>query len=447
MLSINCNLLFPYLKKSDYKAIAGQVRQVHTSLLERSCRGNDMLGWIDLPVNQTDAELDTLQKAARDLAAKAPYVVVVGIGGSYLGSRCAIEFLQPQWQTHPQHPNVLFFGHHLGSAYAAELLRFLEDKDYSVCAISKSGSTTETGVAFRILRQQMEKKFTEQEMRERILVVTEPTKGSLLKVVQSEKYEHLPHPEDVGGRFSVLSTVGLLPMAVRGIDIHSLLQGAAAMRRHCLEEKEISANKALCYAASRYLLYRKGKVIENLSLFESTLQFFGEWWKQLYGESEGKKHRGLFPATSMMTTDLHSMGQYLQDGKRNLFETFLLLEKNPCSLTVEAADSDEDELNYLAGIKLSDINRRAYEATALAHHQGGVPSITIKMKERSPFILGQLFYLFEFSVAVSALLLGVNPFDQPGVEAYKKNMFALLGRPGYQNLKARVEKDLKKLSG
>jgi glucose-6-phosphate isomerase len=447
MISINTNLLSPFLKKSDYHKIANRVRRAQQDLLNRNCRGKKMLGWLDLPVRQSSEELNAILAPAEHLRHKAPCLVIVGIGGSYLGSRSALEFLQPQWRRQPDQPEILFFGHHLGSTYASELLHYLDDRDYCVCVISKSGSTTETGVAFRLLRQHMEKKYTTDEIRERVLTITEAEKGSLRRVTMGEGYQNLLHPDDVGGRFSVLSTVGLLPMAAAGIDIRRLLQGAAEMRTHCMQETDIMKNDALKYAASRYLLYKKGKTIENLAVFESSLQYVSEWWKQLYGESEGKEHKGLFPAATMMTTDLHSMGQYLQEGKRSLFETFLVLADNPSSPVVANWSKNLDGLNYLAGVELGHINKKAYEGTALAHDKGGVPNLTITLANRTPECLGALYYMFEFAVSVSGLLLDVNPFNQPGVEAYKKNMFALLGKPGYEKDQARVEKRLKKLNG
>jgi glucose-6-phosphate isomerase len=447
MISINTNLLSPFLKKSDYHKIANRVRRAQQDLIQKKCVGREMLGWLDIPIRQTDEELNTLLERAKYLREKAPNLVIVGIGGSYLGSRSALEFLQPEWGRPTHQPNIQYFGHHMSPDYARELLKFLDHNDYCVCTISKSGSTTETGVAFRILRKHMEKKYTQKEIRDRILVITEPQKGSLRKVTESEQHHNLPHPVDTGGRFSVLSPVGLLPMAVRGIDIHQLLHGAAEMRAICLNETDLFKNVALYYATSRYLLYRKGKNVEILSVFEPTMQFVTDWWKQLYSESEGKDHKGVFPAAAIMTSDLHSLGQYIQDGQRILFETFLLLNQTHDSTKIEPFRSDLDGLNYLSGTGLSAINRKAYEGAALAHAEGGVPNMTITMETRSPYCLGQLYYMFEFSVAISGLLIGVNPFDQPGVEAYKKNMFALLGKPGYENDRERVEKRLKKLNG
>ncbi len=447
MISINTNLLAPFIKKTDYKKIADRVRQAQQALVQRKCAGREMLGWLDLPVRHSAEELEQISAQAERLRRQATCLVIVGIGGSYLGSRSALEFLKPQWQRRPDDPEILFFGHHLGSTYASELLHYLDNRDYGVCVISKSGSTTETGVAFRLLRQHMAKKYSAQEIRERVLVITEAHRGSLRRVADGEAYATLLHPADVGGRFSVLSAVGLMPMAAAGIDIHRMLQGAAEMRSHCLQETDITKNQALLYAASRYLMYKKGKTIENLAVFESTLHYVAEWWKQLYGESEGKKHKGLFPAATMMTTDLHSMGQYIQEGRRFLFETFLVLQDNPASPVVENWANDPDELNYLTGVPLSHINQKAYEGTALAHEKGGVPNMTINLAKRTPECLGALYYMFEFAVSVSGLLLHVNPFDQPGVEAYKKNMFALLGKPGYEKDRQQVEKSLKKLNG
>jgi len=448
MITLNTKLLSPFLRPGDYTLVAPRVRLVHQQLLARKCKGNDLLGWLDLPVCQSNTEIEKIRTAAGHLAAKAPYLVIVGIGGSYLGGCSAIEFLQPEWQPPKGRPAILFFGHHLSSAYSAELLNFLQDQDYCVCVISKSGSTVETGIAFRLLRQHMAKKYSAKEMRDRVLIITEPGVGSLRRFAETERYPHLlDHPKDVGGRFSVLSTVGLLPMAVSGIDIHEVLQGATAMRSLCMKQPDVEENIGLHYAASRYLLYRKGRFVENLSLFDSSLQMIGEWWRQLFGESEGKNGKGIFPSTTMMTTDLHSMGQYLQQGRRILFETFLRVQNQPDRLVVQKSQKDADKLNYLAGNRMDRINRTAWEATALAHHEGGVPNMTVAVKQRSPACLGRLFYLFEFSVAISGLLLRVNPFDQPGVQEYKNNMFAMLGDPQYAHLKAQVKKKLKKLHG
>lgn len=448
MITLNTNLLSPILRPNDYKLIAPRVRLVQQQLLMRKCKGRTLLGWLDLPVRQSNAEIEKILDAADHLAVKATYLVIVGIGGSYLGGCSAIEFLQPEWQPKGNHPAILFFGHHLSSAYSAELLNFLQDQDYCVCVISKSGSTVETGIAFRLLRQQMAKKYSAKEIRDRVLIITEPGEGRLRRFAETETYPHqLDHPVDVGGRFSVLSTVGLLPMAVSGIDIRKLLQGAADMRSTCMLQTDLEENIGLRYAASRYLLYRKGRFVENLSLFDASLQMIGEWWRQLFGESEGKNGRGIFPSTTMMTTDLHSMGQYLQQGRRMLFETFLRLQNEPDRLIVGKSRKDADKLNYLAGNRMARINRIAWEATALAHQEGGVPNMTVTLEQRSPACLGRLFYLFEFSVAISGLLLRVNPFDQPGVLEYKKNMFAMLGDPRYARQRARVEKKLKKLHG
>ncbi len=448
MIKLNTNLLSPFLQPGDYELIAPRVRTVQQRLLARKCKGRKMLGWLDLPVRQSDAEIEKILDAAGHLAAKAPYLVIVGIGGSYLGGCSAIEFLQPEWETKENHPTILFFGHHLSSAYSTELLNFLQDQDYCVCVISKSGSTVETGIAFRLLRRHMAKKYSAKEIRDRVLIITEPGDGSLRRFAETEHYPHqLDHPKDVGGRFSVLSTVGLLPMAVSGIDIRKLLQGAAEMRSDCMTQTDYRKNIGLRYAAGRYLLYRKGRFVENLSLFDSSLQMIGEWWRQLFGESEGKNRRGIFPSTTLMTTDLHSMGQYLQQGRRMLFETFLRVQNQPDRLVVRKTRKDADNLNYLAGHRMDRINRTAWEATALAHYEGGVPNMTVTIEQRSPACLGRLFYLFEFSVAISGLLLRVNPFDQPGVQEYKNNMFAMLGHPKYTHLKAQVEKRLKKLHG
>jgi glucose-6-phosphate isomerase len=324
-------------------------------------------------------------------------------------------------------------------------LHFLQDKDYGVCVISKSGSTTETAVAFRLLRQQMAKKYSAKEMNDRTMIITEKKPSSLRQLCDEEQFPNLIHPDDVGGRFSVLSPVGLLPIAVAGIDIRTMLAGAQAVRQQCLEELDLFANLALFYAASRYLLYKKGKKIELMSAFDASLPFVTEWWKQLFGESEGKNHKGLFPASTQLTTDLHSLGQYIQDGERKLFETFLRLESPDEPIGLQPMPTDLDQLNYLDQALLQTINQKAYEGTALAHYQGGVPNMTITLSKRSAYDLGQLFYFLQFSVAVSGLLLKVNPFDQPGVEDYKNNMFALLGKASHANRRKKAVAGLKQL--
>ncbi len=338
---------------------------------------------------------------------------------------------------------MLFFGHHISSDYAASLFSFLKDKDVYVNVISKSGGTTEPAVAFRLIRQELSQKYSDAELQKRIIATTDPEKGILHDLAKKEGYRRFVIPKDVGGRFSVLSDPGLLPIAAAGGDVQALLKGAQSMREMCEKNDNVLENPALSYAAARYLLYQQGKNVEVLSAFEPFFQYIGEWWKQLFGESEGKENKGIYPTAANMTTDLHSLGQYLQEGERMLFETFIHIDQTNADVTIPRIENDPDRLNFMADQSLSDVNEKAHLGTKYAHYDGGLPNMTISMPGRDEFSLGQLYYFFEFAVAVSGLLIDVNPFDQPGVEAYKQNMFALLGKPGFEEQKAKLDRKIK----
>ncbi len=407
-------------------------------LRTRTSPGNEFLGWLDWPCDFATAELERIKATATEIRTQCEVFVVVGIGGSYLGTQAALSALGP---TFPQLSNsaerggplVLFAGHHLSSRYMADLLDYLADKEVALNVISKSGTTTEPAIAFRLLREFLVKKYGRSEAMRRIYVTTDPERGALRGFADAQGCTSFVVPPDIGGRYSVLTAVGLLPLAVAGVDIVGLLAGAAAMREHLMNDKNADGNNpAYKYAAARNILLRKGYDIEILVSYEPGLFYLAEWWKQLFGESEGKDQRGIFPAAVGNSTDLHSMGQYIQEGRRALFETVLEIAEPGRDLSIPREDDDADQLNYLAGRPLSEVNQGALEATVLAHVDGGVPNMRICLPKLDALTLGGLFYFFEYSCALSGLLNGVNPFDQPGVEAYKVNMFALLGKPGYE---------------
>ena len=428
-----------FLSDSAHADALDRVRRARQTLLGRSGPGSEFLGWVDLPA-QVQAQLADIQEAADQLRESSDVVIVIGIGGSYLGARAVIDALRSPFAA--DGPEIIYAGHHIDGAYLKDLLRHVEDRRVSLNVISKSGTTTEPALAFRVLRDMMHRRYGREEAARRIVATTDAQRGALRKVAEEEGYRRFVIPDDVGGRFSVFTPVGLLPIAAAGMDIHALV-GAAADMRHPLESDQPDENPALHYAMLRDALYREGKVVEVLASFEPRLQYVTEWWKQLFGESEGKDGNGIFPAAVSNTTDLHSMGQYIQDGRRMLFETFLVDAAPGDSLLVPAADDDTDGLNYLAGSSLADINRSAMRGTALAHRSGGVPNAVIEINGLSPRTLGALLYFFESTVALSGYALGVNPFDQPGVEEYKRNMFALLRKPGYEDLYAQLTAQLK----
>ena len=415
-------------------------------LVSKKGAGNDFLGWIDLPVDYDKEEFARIKEAAKKIQNDSEVLLVIGIGGSYLGARAAIEFLGHSFynvvdKNIRKTPEIYFCGNSISSTYIKHLMDVVGDRDFSINMISKSGTTTEPAIAFRVFKEKLEAKYGKEEASKRIYATTDKAKGSLKNLANEEGYETFVVPDDVGGRFSVLTAVGLLPIAVSGADIDQLMEGAASGRKFALEN-EFESNDALQYAALRNILLRKGKSVEVLANYEPCVHYVSEWWKQLYGESEGKDQKGIFPASVDLTTDLHSMGQYIQDGARILFETVIDIEASREELLIGEEPVDLDGLNYLAGQSVDFVNKSAMNGTILAHTDGQVPNFMIHVPEVSAFYLGQLFYLFEFACGVSGYLLGVNPFDQPGVESYKKNMFALLGKPGFE---AQREELLKRL--
>lgn len=415
-------------------------------LVSRKGAGNDFLGWIDLPVDYDKEEFDRIKKAAAKIQSDSEVLLVIGIGGSYLGARAAIEFLRHSFYNTVSReirktPEIYFVGNSISSTYIKHLMDVIGDRDFSINMISKSGTTTEPAIAFRVFKEKMEKKYGKEEAAKRIYATTDKARGSLKNLATEEGYESFVVPDDVGGRFSVLTAVGLLPIAVSGADIDKLMEGAQAGRKTAIENP-FEENDALKYAALRNILLRKGKCIEILANYEPSVHFVSEWWKQLYGESEGKDQKGIFPASVDLTTDLHSMGQFIQDGSRNLFETVINIETSREEIILQEEPVDLDGLNYLAGKSVDFVNKSAMNGTILAHTDGQVPNLMVTVPEVNEYYLGQLFYFFEFACGVSGYLLGVNPFNQPGVESYKKNMFALLGKPGYE---AQREELLKRL--
>ena len=415
-------------------------------LVSKSGAGNDFLGWIDLPVNYDKEEFARIKKAAAKIQSDSEVLIVIGIGGSYLGARAAIEFLRHSFynvvdKSIRKTPEIYFVGNSISSTYIKHLIDVVGDRDFSINMISKSGTTTEPAIAFRVFKEMAEKKYGKEGAAERIYATTDKARGSLKNLANEEGYESFVVPDDVGGRFSVLTAVGLLPIAVSGADIDKLMEGAAEGRKMALEAP-FEENDAVKYAALRNILLRKGKVIEILANYEPSAHYVSEWWKQLYGESEGKDQKGILPASVDLTTDLHSMGQFIQDGARIMFETVLNIETSREEILIGEEPVDLDGLNYLAGKSVDFVNKSAMNGTILAHTDGQVPNFIVKIPEANEFYLGELFYFFEFACGVSGYLLGVNPFNQPGVESYKKNMFALLGKPGYE---AQREELLKRL--
>jgi len=400
------------------------------SLLRGDGKGNDYLGWIKLP-ELAEKEAKSIISCANRLRSQANITVVIGIGGSYLGSKAVLEALSSPFGNQLDMHRVIFAGHHLSEDYHAELLKYLSDKDFNIIVISKSGTTTEPAVAFRLLKNMLEQRIGREKMRKHIVAITDKARGALRTLADKEGFETFVIPDDVGGRYSVLTPVGLLPIACAGYNISDFISGAQEMASLTLKDEDESSNPALIYAGLRNLLLQKGYSIEMLLNYEPSLHYVSEWWKQLFGESEGKEGKGIFPASADLTTDLHSLGQYIQDGQRFLFETVISIGSSKNSLQIPDDEENLDKLNFIAGLRLSEVNRKAEEGTIMAHVDGGVPAIRLELSELSESSLGQLLYFFEISCAVSGYILGVNPFDQPGVEAYKLNMFRLLGKEGY----------------
>ncbi|MCM0650749.1 glucose-6-phosphate isomerase [Clostridium swellfunianum] len=445
-LSLDLSKVKPFLNDNEVSYLQPMVTEAHNMLHNGTGAGSDFLGWVDLPVNYDKDEFSRIQKAAEKIKNNSDILIVIGIGGSYLGARAAIESLSHSFYNNlPKAkrgtPQIFFVGNNISSTYVTDLLEAIDGLDISVNVISKSGTTTEPAVAFRIFKDYVEKKYGKEGAKERIFATTDKAKGALKSLADAEGYETFVIPDDVGGRYSVLTAVGLLPIAVAGINIEELMKGAADARQD-LSNPNLSENDAYKYAAARNALYRKGKVTEILVNYEPALHFFNEWWKQLYGESEGKDNKGIFPAAVDFSTDLHSMGQYIQEGLRNIFETVINVEKAKKEVTIEESAENIDGLNFLAGKTMDFVNKKAFQGTVLAHNDGGVPNIIVNLPELTPYHFGYAVYFFEKACGISGYINGVNPFDQPGVEAYKKNMFALLGKPGFEDMKAELEKRL-----
>ena len=422
----------PFVDAETVSELESRTTGIYDAIYQRTGAGNDFLGWVSLPSETDEALLADIEATAQALRSKSDIFVVVGIGGSYLGARAVIEALQNHFAPlSGEKPLVVFAGHNMSEDYLADLLAVLDKKDYSLAVISKSGTTTEPAIAFRLLKQHLINKYGEQEAASRIVAITDKSRGALKQLANVKGYKTYVVPDDVGGRFSVLTPVGLLPIAVAGIDIRPLVAGAVEMEKLCKSHPD-NDNPVSQYAIVRHALYQKGMTTEIMVNYEPRLVYFSEWWKQLFGESHGKQHKGIFPASVTFSTDLHSMGQYIQDGLRNLFETVISVENSNQVLRIPTEADDLDQLNYIAGKRISEVNHKAELGTVLAHEDGGVPNIRIVVPEISAQVLGQLIYFFEMSCALSGYMLEVNPFDQPGVEAYKKNMFALLGKKGYE---------------
>ena len=439
-VTLNCKYISDFVSEHEFKAISGQIALSHDTLHNGTGLGNDKLGWLTLPTDYDKEEFARIKNAAARIQKNSEVFIVIGIGGSYLGARAAIEFLKsPNYNlVCKDTPQIFFAGNSISSTSLNEVIELCKDRDFSVNMISKSGTTTEPAIAFRVLRGILEEKYGKEGARERIFCTTDKAKGTLKTLADQEGYETFVVPDDVGGRFSVLTAVGLLPIAVAGCDIDKLMAGAKEAQ-DSLCSTDLDENPAYKYAAVRNILYRKGYATELLVSYEPYFQMMNEWWKQLYGESEGKDNKGLLPDSVIFSTDLHSLGQYVQEGRRNLFETVVNIEKSKSELVMGEVEGNGDGLNFLAGKTMDFINKKAFQGTILAHNDGGVPNIVLSIPEANEFELGWLIYFFEKACAISGYTLGVNPFNQPGVEAYKKNMFALLGKPGYEEQKAALE--------
>lgn len=435
-----------FFGKHELDYLKEPVKLAHEMVHNKTGAGHDFLGWVDLPEAYDKEEFARIKKSAEKIKADSDILLVIGIGGSYLGARAAIEMLNHSFynilpKDKRNTPQVIFVGNSISSTYMHDLFDLLEGKDVSINVISKSGTTTEPAIAFRIFRKYLEEKYGVDEAKKRIYATTDKEKGALKTVATEQGYESFVIPDDVGGRYSVLTAVGLLPIAASGVDIDEIMAGAQKAQAD-LSEADLEKNPAYQYAAVRNVLYNKGKTIEMLINYEPALQYFAEWWKQLFGESEGKDFKGIYPSSANFSTDLHSLGQYVQEGRRDIFETVLHVETPKHDITLEKEDQDLDGLNYLAGETVDFVNEKAYQGTMLAHTDGQVPNLILHLPKLDAYTLGYVVYFFEKACAISGYLLGVNPFDQPGVEAYKKNMFALLGKPGFEEEKVELEKRL-----
>lgn len=435
-----------FINEDELKNMQPQVTSAHSLIKEQTGPGNEYLGWVDLPENYDKDEFARIEKSAEKIKSDSDVLIVIGIGGSYLGSKAALDFLNHSFYNElndqdRKTPQIFFAGNNISSTYLSDLIEVIGNKDFSVNVISKSGTTTEPALAFRVFKKLLNEKYGEEAAKARIYATTDKERGALKSLADAEGYESFVIPDDVGGRFSVLTAVGLLPIAVGGGDINALMEGANQARSD-FSDSDLEKNLAYQYAALRNVLYRKGKVTELLVNYEPNLQYFSEWWKQLFGESEGKDQRGIYPSSANFSTDLHSLGQYIQEGRRNLFETVIKVDKPVKTLSIPSEPEDLDGLGYLEGKDVDFVNTKAFEGTLLAHTDGEVPNFVITIPDTSAYTLGYLFYFFEIAVALSGYMNTVNPFDQPGVEAYKKNMFALLGKPGFEDLADELNKRL-----
>lgn len=439
-LKLNTNYLKDFISDADYKAIDSEIRASHKTLTEKTGAGNDFLGWVDLPENYDKEEFARIKLAAQKIRSDSEVLVVIGIGGSYLGARAAIEFCKSQNYNLvcKDAPQIFFSGNSISSAALNEILSVCKDKDFSVNVISKSGTTTEPAISSRIFRELLEKKYGKAEAAKRIYVTTDKAKGTLKALSDEEGYETFVVPDDVGGRYSVLTAVGLLPIAAAGIDIDAMMQGANDARK-AYTDPDMEKNDCYKYAAIRNILYRKGKAVEMMVAYEPDYTMMNEWFKQLFGESEGKDGKGLYPSSAVFSTDLHSMGQFIQQGSRVLFETAVVFDEPKTEVVIEKDEANADGLNFLAGKTMSYVNRKAFEGTVLAHVDGGVPNVVLELPKMDAYHFGYLVYFLEKACAISGYTLGVNPFNQPGVESYKSNMFALLGKPGYEEKTKELE--------
>ncbi len=443
-LNINLKNISGFISDEEVFALA-QLSTMHLNSLNTGTGpGNDFLGWLSLP-DDIPEQVERIEKTARHLRSVSDTTVVIGIGGSYLGARAVIEALTHSFAPYQksQKHDVLFAGQNICEDYLSDLIEILEERNYSIVVISKSGTTTEPAIAFRILKDHLEKKVGKSEAAKRIIAITDKKKGALRSMAEKNGYETFIIPDNIGGRYSVLTPVGLLPIAVSGMDIRAIIKGAKTMEQLTRKNSDITSNPSILYAAARNLLLRHGRSIEIMVGFTPKLHFFSEWWKQLFGESEGKDGKGIYPASVDMTTDLHSLGQYIQDGQRILFETIISVNTPVKELTIPFEEDDSDQLNYLAGKRLSEVNHNAEKGTTLAHNDGNVPIITITIPALDEYYIGQMIFFFEMACAISGYILDVNPFDQPGVEAYKNNMFALLNKPGFEEATKKIKERLK----
>ncbi len=433
-IDLDISRALEFISKEQIYDFQEVIDKSHQQLLNKTGKGNDFLGWVDLPTSISSSFLDEIQADADRITKKADVFVVIGIGGSYLGARAVIESLQHQFASfqNSDRPKIIYAGQNISEDYMTDLMDVLDNQEYAITVISKSGTTTEPALAFRIIKNHLEEKYGKKEAAERIIAITDEHKGALKILADKEGYKTYVVPDDVGGRYSVLTPVGLLPIAVAGFNIHQLVKGAVEMENFNKTNADIQKNPMALYAATRNALYQSGKTTEIMVNYLPTLYYMTEWWKQLYGESEGKENKGIFPAGVSNTTDLHSMGQYIQEGIRNIFETVISVEKSKRKLEIPMDKEDLDGLNYLKGKSITEVNYNAELGTVLAHVDGGVPNLRISIPELNEENLGQLIYFYEFACGLSGYILDVNPFDQPGVEAYKKNMFALLGKPGFE---------------